>query len=376
MTDAPDGEAALRPDPVAPPPEKRMRLRYAGQCRLCGRSLEAREWAIYEKATKTVRCVECEPHQRVLTTGDDASEGVGEGPDGSERPLRRLDRSALEPAQGTGLGSAGREPALGVDRGQAAPETASGVGRAESAAVPTPETRPDHARVAAPAVGAPAEVPNHPENVAGASARREYERRRAKDETAVRDRWGKLAPVALFLREEKQTTKAWAVGAVGEEKLGAALDARRGPHWRTLHDRLMPRSRANLDHLVVAPSGIWIIDAKRYKGRPSLKVEGGLFRPVTKKLTVAGRDRTALVAGMHKQLAAVRGLVPEDIPVHGVLCFIEADWPLIGGAITIDGVRVLWPKATYALIEKADPCPAVDVAQIHHHLSSVLKPAG
>ena len=37
--------------------EKRMRLRYAGTCRVCGVQLPARAEAIYERATKTVRCV-------------------------------------------------------------------------------------------------------------------------------------------------------------------------------------------------------------------------------------------------------------------------------------------------------------------------------
>jgi hypothetical protein len=27
-----------------------------------------------------------------------------------------------------------------------------------------------------------------------------------------------------------------------------------------------------------------------------------------------------------------------------MLCFVEADWPLLGGDFTIDGVEVLWPK--------------------------------
>ena len=43
---------------VPAPDEKRMRLRYAGTCRACGVALPAKEYAIYEKSTKTVRCVE------------------------------------------------------------------------------------------------------------------------------------------------------------------------------------------------------------------------------------------------------------------------------------------------------------------------------
>ncbi len=28
----------------------------------------------------------------------------------------------------------------------------------------------------------------------------------------------------------------------------------------------------------------------------------------------------------------------------GVLCFVEADWPMFGGDFSVDGVDVLWPK--------------------------------
>ncbi|WP_434811890.1 hypothetical protein [Microbacterium sp. bgisy189] len=32
------------------------------------------------------------------------------------------------------------------------------------------------------------------------------------------------------------------------------------------------------------------------------------------------------------------------VPVTGALCFIEADWPLIGGSFIVNGVHVLWPR--------------------------------
>lgn len=37
--------------------DKRMRLRYAGTCRVCGSELPAKSEAIYERSTRTVRCV-------------------------------------------------------------------------------------------------------------------------------------------------------------------------------------------------------------------------------------------------------------------------------------------------------------------------------
>jgi hypothetical protein len=45
--------------------EKRMRLRYADACRVCGVELRARVEAIYEQATKTVRCVSHDLHPAV-----------------------------------------------------------------------------------------------------------------------------------------------------------------------------------------------------------------------------------------------------------------------------------------------------------------------
>jgi hypothetical protein len=54
----------------------------------------------------------------------------------------------------------------------------------------------------------------------------------------------------------------WLRGAAGEEataRLLARLPARR---WVVRHDLRIPGSRANLDHLVIGPSGVWVVDTK------------------------------------------------------------------------------------------------------------------
>ena len=43
------------------PDEKQMKLRYAGVCHLCGAELSARAEAVYDRSTKTVRCLDCSP---------------------------------------------------------------------------------------------------------------------------------------------------------------------------------------------------------------------------------------------------------------------------------------------------------------------------
>ena len=140
---------------------------------------------------------------------------------------------------------------------------------------------------------------------------------------------------------------------------------------RVLHDRRIPRTTANIDHLVVCPSGVFVVDAKRYRNaRPELRVEGGLFRPRVELLYVRGRDRTSLVAGMHKQVGLVRAALADqpEIPVRGVLCFIEADWPLIGGSFTVNDVAVVWPKKLKAILTQPGPLDQDQIADLQWQL--------
>lgn len=148
---------------------------------------------------------------------------------------------------------------------------------------------------------------------------------------------------------------------------------------RVLHDRRIPRTRANIDHIAVSRAGAFVIDAKRYKGGPQLRVEGGFLRPRVEKLVVGSRDQTRVVAGVHKQVDLVREALSSaglaELPVRGVLCFVDADWPLIGGSFVIDGVDVLWPKklATQLLADGSIDDEAVDRA--HRALATAFPPA-
>jgi len=109
-----------------------------------------------------------------------------------------------------------------------------------------------------------------------------------------------------------------------------------------------------------------------------LRIEGGILRPRVEKLLVGSRDCTKLVAGVLKQVGLVRGALDlvglPDVPATGVLCFVEADWPLIGGAFSIDGVEVLWPKRAAELATSGSLDPD-GVIEIQRHLAGVFLPA-
>ena len=216
--------------------------------------------------------------------------------------------------------------------------------------------------------------------VAGASAQREGDRRSSKREARIREAHPKLGGLILALSDDPQSTKAWSSGAIGEAALGSRLDKAVRDDVRVLHDRRIPRSRANIDHLVVCASGVFVIDAKRYvEKRPSLKVEGGFFRPRVEKLMVGSRDQTKLVVGVQGQVELVESALAaagfDSIPVRGMLCFVDGDWPLIGGDFEIYGVDVLWPRKAVTHIVKPGPLDSTAVDRIHRMLASVFVPA-
>ena len=80
----------------------------------------------------------------------------------------------------------------------------------------------------------------------------------------------------------------WEMSADGEASIGRALDElRASPGWTVLHDVPWPGAhRAYLDHVVIGPSGVFVIDAKTWAGE--ITVEG-------EELRANGRSRTDAV---------------------------------------------------------------------------------
>jgi hypothetical protein len=285
-----------------------MRLRYAGTCWVCGAGIAANTQAVYERQTKTVRCI----HHDMTTPCPS-------------------------------------NPAAGLDAG---PSTLAAVADAGPVALETVEP-----------------------GTAGASARREFERRKTKREQRIRTQHPRIGGFLLTISEEGQSTTAWDTGALGGERLGKGLDRLACNTIKLLPDRRIPRSEANIDHIAVAANGAYVIDAKKYRGRPHLKIEGGILRPRVERLLVGSRDCTKLVDGVLKQVDVVRSALADDAPIRGVLCFIEADWPLIGGSFTTRDVQALWPKELYPQLQAQGPLSAEAIADIHRCLANALPTA-
>jgi hypothetical protein len=143
--------------------------------------------------------------------------------------------------------------------------------------------------------------------MAGESARASAKRLREKAERQAR-------VAAMFER-----------GAEGEEATAAALAALTPDEWTVFHDLRWPgRKFANVDHVVVGPPGVFVIDSKNWTG--SISVSDNVLRQ-------NGRAREAAVHGSAEAALAVSGLSRTVSPlhVHPVICFVR-DEPIVGWA--------------------------------------------
>lgn len=117
-------------------------------------------------------------------------------------------------------------------------------------------------------------------------------------------------------------------GAVGE-RIVAELLARLPSEWFVLHDIHWPgRDKANIDHLVIGPTGIFVLDAKNWSG--TVTISRGTLRQ-------NGYSRMSAIEGALSAVAAVVVMLPAfGTAVVPVICFVGA-----GQAVgTLNGVEV------------------------------------
>ncbi len=217
----------------------------------------------------------------------------------------------------------------------------------------------------------------HDAGTAGASSRREYERRKSARGTRVKNTLGNfVGGVVLAMTDEPQSTRAWARGAMGEQKLAEALDG--VPDLKILHDRRVPETRGNVDHIVVAPAGVFVVDAKFYKGLIRIRDVGGLFK-TDKRLYVGSRDCSHLAENMGWQVKAVlKALVVAGFnptpPITPVLCFVDGDWPLLSRPEEHKGIRLEGKRSIKKLVTGMRVLDAEVIDRIYRALAMAFPP--
>ena len=214
--------------------------------------------------------------------------------------------------------------------------------------------------------------------VAGAGPQREYERRVARRKAQLDQKWGRFSGIAKALSDEPQSTTAWRKGADGERRLAAHLERELGDAAVMLHSRRVPKTRGDIDHLAIASSGVWVIDAKNYTGKVEVR-DVGNWRTIDRRLYVNGRDRTKVVDGLEWQVAAVRDVIDPmgfaAAPVHANLLFTDSEWKFFANPIEMRSVKVLWAKKLCELISMPGPLDGTSIGAIATQLSAKLPAA-
>jgi Nuclease-related domain len=151
-----------------------------------------------------------------------------------------------------------------------------------------------------------------------------------------------VAGWALRFRPSPDAT-AWQRGAAGERRTARLLDALERHGWAILHDLAVPGSRANLDHLVIGPGGVFVIDSKQYRGRLQLDAVGKLWHgryPLAPAVRAASWE-----ADQAAQVLPDPGMaVVPIVAVHSA----RVPW----GKVVIDGVPVLSPRRLPSMLRQ------------------------
>ena len=119
----------------------------------------------------------------------------------------------------------------------------------------------------------------------------------------------------------------WQKGATGEYLLGLKLREQLSADEVVLSNRSVPDTGADVDFIVVASSGVWVIDAKNWEGTVSYRSPS--FFDGRSRLFVGHDDRSRAVEDIYKLVIPVANTVDDpSVPLHPALVFVEADWSL------------------------------------------------
>ena len=187
----------------------------------------------------------------------------------------------------------------------------------------------------------------------------------------------RLARVAKFFNDPEMSTDG-SERVQRERMLSVQLHTQLGGRAVVLDDRKVPGTKRHIDHIVIAPSGVWVIDANEFDGRVERRDVGGWFK-VDERLYVAGKDRTGLVDGIDRQVLAVENVLKKEgldlVPVHAALCFVNSEWGWFAKPFSLNGVWVTWATKLTELVLDWNAIPNTEVDRLARVVGSKLPSA-
>jgi len=164
--------------------------------------------------------------------------------------------------------------------------------------------------------------------------------------------------------QAERSARSWAAGAAGEVRVAAELRELEARGWRLLNDAHWPgRPKANLDHVLVGPGGILVVDAKNWTGRVELR---------NGRLTQNGYSRVRETTGVLEQGAAVAAVLEPRHRrlVQGWICLVNHPELRTESA---DGVRIVGLESLQVAVSNLPPIlePA-EIDLVFHQLQQLL----
>jgi hypothetical protein len=157
--------------------------------------------------------------------------------------------------------------------------------------------------------------------------------------------------------------RAWQRGAAGERRTTRLLDRLGRDGYVVFHDLAMPDSPANLDHLVVGPSGVFVIDSKAWSGQVHQSSDGLIWHNHYRL------DRT--LATIRWQAETLGRLL--DVPVAPLVCVHGAH--VQGGGLRAQGVAVVPATLLRSALGDDQVLSEVDVERYAAMARMRLRPA-
>jgi len=118
----------------------------------------------------------------------------------------------------------------------------------------------------------------------------------------------------------------WQLGAWGEQATAKALRPLQSEGWTLLHDRRIGLRRGNIDHLLVGPAGVFLLDSKRWSGITTVHAgvasvtrheDPDLPKDLWNGLPAAVRGAAAAVSGRVKEVSRIKLWVAAVVVVWG-----------------------------------------------------------
>jgi hypothetical protein len=139
---------------------------------------------------------------------------------------------------------------------------------------------------------------------------------------------------------------AWRRGTAGERRTARLLAPLERRGWAVLHDLAIPGTQANIDHLVIGPGGVLVIDSKQYRGRLRLDRHGMVWHG--RQLLVSALRRVLWAADQADEVLGVAEVqVAAVVAVHGA----SVPW----GLLPADGVTIVPARRLPGLLEALPP---------------------